>query len=205
MHYCGCDIQLHSVLTVSDDDEVPFISDPSSWASLCRPQEPTIVDPNEAPTEVAPSTPAMGEGETHSIPETPCLEPEKGALPPEDEAVGIATRIEGREAMTQTPPLLSRLIQGYLDQTGIEACPYHQMDHGVRDPHCDHCKRALGPFYHHKIVGNRHLPVFTFCSTVGTSRSCKFHLTSPLRLTNAARVESCGCTWSRHAWPTRSH
>ena len=36
------------------------------------------------------------------------------------------------------------------------------MDHGVRDPNCDHCKRALGPLYHHKIVGNRHLPVFTF-------------------------------------------
>ena len=36
------------------------------------------------------------------------------------------------------------------------------MDLGVRDPHCDHCKRALGPLYHHKIVGNRHLPVFTF-------------------------------------------
>ena len=37
------------------------------------------------------------------------------------------------------------------------ACPYHQMDHGVRDPDCDHCKRALRPLYHHKIVGNRHL------------------------------------------------
>ena len=69
---------------------------------------------------------------------------------------------EAKERMTQTPPLLSRLIQGYLDHTGIEACPYHQMDHGVRDPDCDHCKRALGPLYHHKIVGNRHLPVFTF-------------------------------------------
>ena len=44
--------------------------------------------------------------------------------------------------MTQTPPNLSRLIQGYLDHTGIEACPYHQMDHGVRDPDCDHCKRV---------------------------------------------------------------
>ena len=64
--------------------------------------------------------------------------------------------------MTQTPPLISRLIQGYLDHTRIEECPYHQMDHGVRDPECDHCKRALGPLYHHKIVGNRHLPVFTF-------------------------------------------
>ena len=162
MHYCGCDIQLHSVVAVSDDDEVPVISDSSSWASLYRPRPPTVVDPNEAPTEVAPSIPALEEGETHSIPETPRLEPEKGALPPEDEAVGIATRLEGKEVMTQTPPLLSRLIQGYLDHTGIEACPYHQMDHGVRDPHCDHCKRALGPLYHHKIVGNRHLPVFTF-------------------------------------------
>ena len=26
---------------------------------------------------------------------------------------------------------------------------------------CDHCKRALGPLYHHTIVGNRHLHVFT--------------------------------------------
>ena len=123
---------------------------------------PTIADPNEAPTELAPSTPVVEEGETPSIPETPHLQPEDGALPPADTAAGIATRIEGREVMTQTPPLLSRLIQGYLDQTGIAACPYHQMDHGVRDPHCDHCKRALGPLYHHKIVGNRHLPVFTF-------------------------------------------
>ena len=25
-----------------------------------------------------------------------------------------------------------------------------------------HCKKALGPLYHHKIKGNRQLPVFTF-------------------------------------------
>ena len=130
---------------MSDEDEVPVISDSSSWASLYRPLAPTLVDPNEAPTEVAPSTPVVEEGETPSIPETPHIQPEDGALPPADTAVGIATRIEGREVMT-----------------GIEACPYHQMDHGVRDPHCDHCKRALGPLHHHKIVGNRHLPVFTF-------------------------------------------
>ena len=162
MHYCGCDIVLHSVVDVGDEDEVPVISDSSSWASLYRPFEPTLVDPNKAPTELAPSTPAVEEGETPSVPETPHLVPDDGATPPVDGAVGIATRIEGKEVMTQTPPLLSRLIQGYLDHTGIDACPYHQMDHGVRDPHCDHCKRALGPLYHHKIVGNRHLPVFTF-------------------------------------------
>ena len=163
MHYCGCDIQIQSVVAVSDDGEVPVISDSSEWASLYRPLLPSVVDPNEAPTEVAPSTPLVEEGETHSIPETPHLEPDQGASSPVDDAVGIATRIEGKEVMTQTPPLLSRLIQGYLDQTGIEEeCPYHQMDHGVRDPTCDHCKRALGPLYHHKIVGNRHLPVLTF-------------------------------------------
>ena len=102
------------------------------------------------------------EGETRSVPETPHLEPEKGAYTSgETIQLVTATRVEGKEVMTQTPPLLlSRLIQGYLDHTGIEACPYHQMDHGVRDPHCDHCKRALGPLYHHKIVGNRHLTYF---------------------------------------------
>ena len=118
--------------------------------------------PTRLQQKLAPSTLVVEEGETPSVPETPRLEPEDGAVPPADGAVGVATRIEGKEIMTQTPPLLSRLIQGYLDQTGIEECPYHQMDHGVRDPHCDHCKRALGPLYHHKIVGNRHLPVFTF-------------------------------------------
>ena len=51
---------------------------------------------------------------------------------------------------------------GHLENTGIEACPVHKMDHGVRDPDCDHCKRALGPLYHRKTKGDRHLPVFTF-------------------------------------------
>ena len=95
------------------------------------------------------------------MPETPHLEPDQGDSSPEEQAIGTATRIVAKERMTQTPPLISRLIQGYLDHTGIEACPYHQMDHGVRDPDCDHCKRALGPLYHHKIAGNRHLPIFT--------------------------------------------
>ena len=63
--------------------------------------------------------------------------------------------------VSQTPPLLSRLIQGYLEQKGVEACPNHKMDHGVQDPNCDHCKRALGLLHNHKIKGNRHLPVFT--------------------------------------------
>ena len=56
MHYCGCNIVLHSVVEISDEDEVPLISDSSSWASLYRPVEPAMGDPNQAPTEVAPST-----------------------------------------------------------------------------------------------------------------------------------------------------
>ena len=71
MHHCGCDVRLQSVVAVSDDDEVPVVSDSSSWVSLFRPIPPSIVDPNKAPTEVAPSIPATEEGETHSIPETP--------------------------------------------------------------------------------------------------------------------------------------
>ena len=73
MHYCGCDIVLHSVVDVSDTDEVPVISDSSSWASLYRPMIPTVADPNKASTEVAPSTHAVEEGETPSVPETPHL------------------------------------------------------------------------------------------------------------------------------------
>ena len=124
MHYCGCDIQIQSVVAVSDDGEVPVISDSSEWASLYRPLLPSVADPNEAPTEVAPSTPLVEEGEAHSIPETPHLEPDQGASSPVDDAVGAATRVEGKEAMTQTPPFLSRLIQGYLDQTGIDECEF---------------------------------------------------------------------------------
>ena len=120
-------MQIQSVVAVSDDGEVPVISDSSEWASLYRPLLPSAVDPNEAPTEVAHSTPLAEEGETPSIPETPHLEPDQGASSPMDDAAGIATRIEGKEVMTQTPPLLSRLIQGYLDQTGIEECPYSKL------------------------------------------------------------------------------
>ena len=121
MRYCGCDISWHSVVPVSDDDEVPVISDSSSWASLYRPFESTLADPNKAPTELAPSTPVAEEGEAPSVPETPRLKPEDGAVPPVDGAVGVATRIEGKEIMTQTPPLLSRLIQGYLDQQALKS------------------------------------------------------------------------------------
>ena len=147
---------MQSVIAVDDEDEAIFIPEST------EPMELPPSDPNVAPTEIADSTPLPHEGETHSIPETPKLAPDQGPFSPGEAAGGAATHVDGKDVVTQTPPLLSRLIQGYLDHTGIDECPYHQMDHGVRDPNCDHCKRALGPLYHHKIVGNRHLPVFTF-------------------------------------------
>ena len=164
MYYCGCDIQLQSVISISDEGEFPSEPDERAlaWEALYVPSISDEKDPNKAPTEVAPSFLDEEQGESTSIAATPQCDPEQGDVSPEDPATGEATCIVAKEGMTQTPPLLSRLIRGYLDHTGIEACPYHQMDHGVRDPDCDHCKRALGPRYHHKIVGNRHLPVFTF-------------------------------------------
>ena len=173
VHYCGCDIQLHSVVDISDESDI-LIADEhaTAWEDLYVFSIHSHEDPNRAPTEVAPSTPVSHEGETPSIPDTPHFDPDQGDPSPEEPAIGVATRIEAKERMTQTPPLLSRLIQGYLDQTGIEACPYHQMDHGVRDPDCDHCKRALGPLYHHKIKGNGHLPVFTFDFQAHTHIGC---------------------------------
>ena len=125
-------MQIQSVVAVSDEDGPLIVPESTEWASLHHPTELSPHDPNKAPTELAPSTPLAEEGEAHSIPETPKLMPCRGAYSPEEVAGGSATRIEGKDVVTQTPPLLSRLIQGYLDHTGIEECPYHQMDHGVR-------------------------------------------------------------------------
>ena len=58
MHYCGCDIQIHSVINVSDESDAPAISDKhaTAWEALYVPSVHTRADPNQAPTEVAPST-----------------------------------------------------------------------------------------------------------------------------------------------------
>ena len=118
MHYCGHDIQLQSVIIVSEEGEVPCDSDrhASAWEALYVPSTPDGGDPNQAPTEVAPSIHDIEEGATPSIPETPHYNPDQGDVSPEEPAMGTATRIVAKERMTQTPPLLSRLIQGYLDQ-----------------------------------------------------------------------------------------
>ena len=65
-----------------------------------------LEDPNQAPTEVAPSIPTPLEGEVPSISETPHFQPDQGDPSPEEPAIRVA-RIEAKERMTQTPPLLS--------------------------------------------------------------------------------------------------
>ena len=138
-----------------------FDTTKEEWETIFVPSSSSHRDPNRASTEVAPSTPLPPDEETFSIPETPKFDPDSGGSPPDEPTIGVATKIEASDGVTQTPPLLSRFIQGHLEQTGVETCPTHNMDHGVRDPNCGHCKRALGPLYHHKIKGNRQLPVFT--------------------------------------------
>ena len=63
LHYCGCDIQIHSVVDVSDESDVPVISDEqaTAWEALYVPSVDTRKDPNQAPTEVAPSPHATQE------------------------------------------------------------------------------------------------------------------------------------------------
>ena len=127
--------------TTKEEREVLFVPSSSSHR-----------DPNRAPTEVAPSTPVPPDEETPSIPETPKFDPDSGRPPSGEPAIGVATKIEAADGVFQTPPLLSRFIQGHLEQTGVEACPKHKMDDGVRDPNCDHCKRALGPLRYQYLL-----------------------------------------------------
>ena len=68
MHYCGCDVQLQSVITVSEEGEAPRDSDRHAlaWEALYVPSTRDGADPNQAPTEAAPSIPDVEQGETPS-------------------------------------------------------------------------------------------------------------------------------------------
>ena len=125
MHYCGCDIQLQSVITVSDEGELPREPDEHAlaWEALYVPSTSDEQDPNKAPTEVAPSSPDEEQGEPHSIPETPHCDPEQGDVSPEDLTRGEATRIVAKERMTQTPPLLFPTDPGVLLTQALKHVP----------------------------------------------------------------------------------
>ena len=108
-------------ITLSDfaDDE---------WRALFVPSLSSHRDPNRVPTKVAPSTP-LPLIEQAPFPK---FEPEDGVDPLPEPAVGIATRIEALDGSTQTPPLLSKLIQGHLEGIGMEACLKHQLDDEIQ-------------------------------------------------------------------------
>ena len=62
MHHCGCDIQIQSIITVSDEGELPREPDEHAlaWEALYVPSASDERDPNKAPTEVALSSPEEG-------------------------------------------------------------------------------------------------------------------------------------------------
>eukprot|EP00971_Amphidinium_carterae_P244479 4854510-Amphidinium_carterae.1 len=57
--------------------------------------------------------------------------------------------------------IVSNIVQDVEQEVGMQACPTHGMDHGIADPECVACKRALGPLYKHQPA-KRLLPVITF-------------------------------------------
>ena len=74
---------------------------------------------------------------------------------------------------SQTPPLIVPDIQRALEGTGMLECPDHKLDHGVPDPKCDYCKRALGPLYRHSALReSREVPILTFDFSGPHPRRC---------------------------------
>ena len=65
LHYCGCDVQIQSVITVSDEEDPEHTLDERAlaWEALYVPSTPDVRDPNQAPTEIAPSHPTEEQGE----------------------------------------------------------------------------------------------------------------------------------------------
>ena len=122
-HYCCCDIYLGSVIDVSNGNGAHTLSDDTKeyWEAHFVPSSSSRRDPNRSPTEVAPSTPVPQEEEAPSVPEPPRFNPDHRGTPPEEPAIGIVTKLEAKDGITQTPPLLSRLIRGHLEHTSISS------------------------------------------------------------------------------------
>ena len=94
---------------------------------------------------------------------------EDGPLPAQAPAAPIADIIEfpmvcvQAHRSSQTPPLIVPDTHRVLEGTGILECPDRKLDHGVPDPKCDYCKRALGPLYRHSALSEaREVPILTF-------------------------------------------
>ena len=112
MHYSGCDIQIQTVLTVSDEGEPLRDLDERAlaWETLYVPSTPDDRDPNRAPTEVAPS---ILEGE------------QGGSRPP-------ILRLHSDKASE----FLTPTIRAYLSQQGVRQTVnsgYHPQGNGLAE------------------------------------------------------------------------
>ena len=76
---------------------------------------------------------------------------EKAPLAAQPSSVPLVDRMVCVQAhrSSQTAPFIVPDIHRVLEGTGVLECPDHKLDHGVPDPKCDYCKRALGPLYRH--------------------------------------------------------
>eukprot|EP00971_Amphidinium_carterae_P088244 1745513-Amphidinium_carterae.1 len=83
--------------------------------------------------------------------------------------LGSMEIVDGSEIQTESGSrvgseeiqIVSNIVQDVEQEVGMQACPTHGMDHGIADPECVACKRALGPLYKHQPA-KRLLPVITF-------------------------------------------
>ena len=96
------------------------------------------------------------------MPFEPPLSPEEVRDASRMATEGEATRVVGVGHASQTSLFLAPRFQAILEGTGTDPCPLHSLDHGVRDPSCDYCNRALGRLYRHRLKGDRNSPIFAF-------------------------------------------
>eukprot|EP00971_Amphidinium_carterae_P271575 5388430-Amphidinium_carterae.1 len=51
----------------------------------------------------------------------------------------------GLRAGSGKAQICSNIVKEVEQEVGMQPCPTHGMDHGIADPECVACKRALGP------------------------------------------------------------
>ena len=123
--------------------------------SGCATAAPVV--PEEPALTVHSSEKDVVVGEEHplveALPPAPC-----DADPSADRMVCVMAH-----RSSQTAPFVVPDIHRVLEGTGVLECPDHKLDHGVPDPKCDYCKRALGPLYRHSALKeSREIPILTF-------------------------------------------
>ena len=131
--------------TLSDDTK-------EAWEALFVPSSLSHRDPDRAPTEVAPSTPVLPEEEKRRHPLSPKLLGStlktEAHLRMSQPLNGVATNIDAKDgALLRHFPSCRDSSKVTWSKQGLKRAPNTKWINGVRDPNCDHCKRALGPLH----------------------------------------------------------